>query len=226
MRYDGNDAAWQEWRRALLANVESVVDAALADAPRDYDELGSFGRGDVLRMLREALPEDADFRGFTLSELRDVHRKLPYDVPRKYREEALFDAIPHHEIYAALGRYLPDTALRVAREIDASKRAAKAPKPRVALHQWMLEVHGCIDTFACGRCGTTYSRGFGASGITYGRIDAMSSDAMVRIFGVPCAPTSTVESCGDAASYETVEEAWRRSGGVPHYDEVQRKESE
>lgn len=124
------DADWREpvlergitWERQIENDApdESIAEASPQEEAIDLDTPPS--RDEVETLLWTVLPEDIDFKGFTFSELRDAHRRLPQSINRKARTRMLLESTPTNEIADALRRYLPETTAERLKELRASSR--------------------------------------------------------------------------------------------------------
>lgn len=89
-----------------------------------YDEL--------TELLQFVVPEEGDFRAFTLTQLRELHQRFTYGMSRKSRLQVLLRDVPSHEIVEALRRYLPDATKAGIARITSSRQTAEEEKALIA----------------------------------------------------------------------------------------------
>jgi hypothetical protein len=89
---------------------------------RGEEQDRELSRDEVSDLLWAVLPEDADFRGFTFSELRDVHTELPRAASRDTRTKRLLTLREPAKVLEALQRYLPDTTAERLKELRGTSR--------------------------------------------------------------------------------------------------------
>lgn len=76
---------------------------------------------DQAACLLDAVLDNDDFRGFTLTELPEIHREFAYSMGRAARTNVLLDRLGPDGVLAALRGFLPDTTERCLRDILAGR---------------------------------------------------------------------------------------------------------
>jgi len=89
------------------------VEAHLVDAGPVTSDL-------VVALLDSVLPDEADFDGFVLDQLRGVYNHFERWMNRRQRTEFIIETTGINEVVAALRRYLPDTTAERLAELRAA----------------------------------------------------------------------------------------------------------
>ena len=89
-------------------------------------------RDEIVELLQVVVPEEGDFRAFTLTQLRELHRRFTYGMNRKARLQVLLRDVPSHEIVAALRSYLPNATEAGIARITSSRQIAEEERALIA----------------------------------------------------------------------------------------------
>lgn len=113
----------------LPSGLPEAITAARAEDERDDD----LSREELTELIREVIPEEGDFRAFTLTQFRELHRRFSYGMDRKARLQVLLREVSSRAIIDALRRYLPDTTearLAVLRARSAPRNSYQVSRLR------------------------------------------------------------------------------------------------
>ena len=113
------------YRDEIPAPVERALPAGMGapmeHAPRPVEaQPETYSRDLVVALLDSALPDEADFDGFVLDQLRGVYNRFERWMNRRQQTEFLIETTGTNEVVAALRRYLPDTTAERLAALRAS----------------------------------------------------------------------------------------------------------